>query len=403
MTTDIKQWYKQTKVGMIPNDWSLNFLDEEKIDILYGYAFDSQKFNIESIGMPIIRIRDLLNSSISTFFNWEYDEKYIITRWDMLVWMDWEFNIILRENIDSLLNQRICKISSISHNISQKLLYYILIKQLKKIEEKTSFTTVKHLSGKDIRKIEIPLPTNPKEQEKIADILSSIDELIEKTDKVIETQKKLKDGLLSRLMREGEGEKIKFKNLLEKVIDNRGKTPPLQSEWIKLIETYHLNNESIWFVNIWDKRQKYVSTDTYNTFFRAGHPQKWDILFSLVWERIPQSNLVNTDYDFCIWQNLVGFRFNEKVSNIFMAQLFTSNYFKNIVKGIKMSNAQPSIKLSQLVEVELMIPRNSENVWKKLMSIDKLIANEQICRNQLETIKKWLMDKLLIGEMRVKL
>ena len=48
---------------------------------------------------------------------------------------------------------------------------------LKRIEEKTPFVTVKHLSAKELNKIEIPV-LSLEEQRKIAETLSKVDELI---------------------------------------------------------------------------------------------------------------------------------------------------------------------------------------------------------------------------------
>ena len=65
------------------------------------------------------------------------------------------------------------------------------------------------LSKNNLKKIRIPLPPL-KEQQKIASILSNVDELIQKTEQIIEQTQRLKKGLMQRLLTKGIGH-TKFK------------------------------------------------------------------------------------------------------------------------------------------------------------------------------------------------
>ena len=58
-------------------------------------------------------------------------------------------------------------------------------KKLKNIEDKTSFVTVKHLSARELSTIEFTMPEYEK-QRKIADILVSIENIIEKKKQELE-------------------------------------------------------------------------------------------------------------------------------------------------------------------------------------------------------------------------
>ena len=66
------------------------------------------------------------------------------------------------------------------------------------------------LSKNNLKKIRIPLPPI-KEQQKIASILSNVDELIQKTEQIIEQTQRLKKGLMQRLLTKGIGH-TKFKS-----------------------------------------------------------------------------------------------------------------------------------------------------------------------------------------------
>jgi type I restriction enzyme S subunit len=132
----------------------------ELVEILSGFAFDSEKFG-DSGDMPIVRIRDVIRGHSSTFYNGEFDKKYVLRDGDMLIGMDGEFNLAKWQGGPAVLNQRVCRISASSGILDDGYLFRFLPSALKAIENVTPFVTVKHLSVKTIRDIEIPLPPLP--------------------------------------------------------------------------------------------------------------------------------------------------------------------------------------------------------------------------------------------------
>ena len=156
----------------------------QHLNILSGFAFKSSHFNSQGKGMPIIRIRDVGQSKSSTFYDGEYDENYVIRKGDFLVGMDGEFRLAEWKGPDSLLNQRVCKIEPDSTVIDRRYFYHMLPAELKRIEDTTSFVTVKHLSVKKIKEIEIPLPPLAT-QKKIAEILDAADAHRQKTKQLL--------------------------------------------------------------------------------------------------------------------------------------------------------------------------------------------------------------------------
>ncbi len=128
-------------------------------DIQYGYPFDSANFSTSANdGMPLIRIRDVKDGYSNTYYKGDYPKEYIIHKGDYLVGMDGEFNIAPWKSGDALLNQRVCKVSSKSNEVSIGYLYRFLTKELKKIEDETPYVTVKHLSAKRLNQVLLPVP-----------------------------------------------------------------------------------------------------------------------------------------------------------------------------------------------------------------------------------------------------
>ena len=147
----------------------------EVCTIQYGFPFDSAKFS-DSNGMPLIRIRDVVRGYSETYTTEEYKSEYIVHENDLLIGMDGEFNIAKWGKTPALLNQRVCRLAP-KDSIDKDYLFYFMPIALKRIEEKTPFVTVKHLSAKELNKIEIPV-LSLEEQRKIAETLSKVDKLI---------------------------------------------------------------------------------------------------------------------------------------------------------------------------------------------------------------------------------
>lgn len=147
----------------------------EVCTIQYGFPFDSAKFS-DSNGMPLIRIRDVVRGYSETYTTEEYKSEYIVHENDLLIGMDGEFNIAKWGKTPALLNQRVCRLAP-NDSIDKDYLFYFMPIALKRIEEKTPFVTVKHLSAKELNKIEIPV-LSLEEQRKIAETLSKVDKLI---------------------------------------------------------------------------------------------------------------------------------------------------------------------------------------------------------------------------------
>lgn len=144
--------------------------------IQYGYAFDSKLFTEDSSYPQLARIRDVKRGYSETYYKGDYSIDYVINKGDLLIGMDGEFNIARWKRNLSLLNQRVCKISA-NELIDEEYLRYSLMVKLKKIEERTAFVTVKHLSAKELNKIQFDLP-NKVEQIKISNLLNSIEKII---------------------------------------------------------------------------------------------------------------------------------------------------------------------------------------------------------------------------------
>lgn len=164
------------------------------LNILSGFAFNSKQFNDQGDGMPLIRIRDVGKDSSETFYSGDFDEKFIVKPGDILIGMDGDFRLAVWQGERALLNQRVCKVESKGEVIDRGYLIHMLPRELQRIEDSTSYATVKHLSVKKIKAIEMPLPPLD-EQKRIAEILDEADRVRKKTQALIDKYDELAQSL----------------------------------------------------------------------------------------------------------------------------------------------------------------------------------------------------------------
>ena len=138
------------------------------LEIQNGFAFKADQFGTDE-GMPIIRIRDIKPSRTETTYAGEYERSYLVENGDLLIGMDGEFNSTIWSGGQALLNQRVCKLHSFNGVLKEYVARLLPIK-LKEIEDATYAVTVKHISAKQIKAIQIPHPPLEVQREIVAEI-----------------------------------------------------------------------------------------------------------------------------------------------------------------------------------------------------------------------------------------
>ena len=213
----LQDTYKDTKIGRIPKDWEvLKIIDIKENSLLGG----NYKNGEGEKGIPLIKMGNLdrgkikLNKIQNIPETLVYDNIHILKEGDFLfntrntLELVGKVAIWRNELPKALYNSNLLKIDFIKSKVhSTKFMNYVfnsdlVIKKLRGLA--TGSTSVAAIYNKDLFKLKVPIPPLP-EQHKIADILSTVDEQISTTDKIIEKSKELKKGLMQKLFSEGIG------------------------------------------------------------------------------------------------------------------------------------------------------------------------------------------------------
>lgn len=362
---------------------------EDVVDVLTGYAFPSKHFN-EEAGIPLIRIRDLKSHDSKTLYDGEYDDKYMVYPSDILVGMDGEFNIVKWKGPKALLNQRVAKLSSLDHRqLLDDFLYYRLGGELKKIEAKTPSTTVKHLAKKDIHNLVLMVPPVG-EQAKVSEILSTVDEAIEKTEAITATMKRARRGVIRELLTRGIGHNrfkqttigeipeawdvSQFKDVLTVAYGKSQKDVEVEESDIPILGTGGVIG--------WSKEAMYDQPSV--LIGRKGtidKPQYMETPFwtidTLFYTKINES-LVIPKFIYYVFQTINWLRYNE-------------------------ATGVPSLSATNISTIRFAKPSLEEQakIVATLTTMDEKIEQEERKAEMLSLIKQGLLQVLLTGKIRV--
>jgi len=258
------------------------------------------------------------------------------------------------------------------------------------------------------------------EQRKIAAILSSVDNAIEKTKAVIEQTKVLKKGLMQELLTRGiPGRHKKFK-----------KTPigKIPEEWevVKLREIAHIqtgiainkkikveNSISVPYLRVANVQDgfvdlsevKYISVD--KIFLKRYLLQKGNVLFNEGGDndKLGRGCVWEATIDPCIHQNHVfAVHCTSKVSPYYLALYAESPKGKEyFLSASKQTTNLASMNSSQLKLFPIPLPslEEQQQIIYSLKAISKIEASNSSCLINLHEIKSALMQVLLTGEKRV--
>jgi len=190
----------------------------------------------------------------------------------------------------------------------------------------------------------------------------------------------------------------KLKDLIDLIVDNRGKTPPVITKGIPLIETNSLGRRRVNYGAV----KKYVTEKTFNSWFRK-HLKENDVLFSTVGQTGIMA-LYDDSTKAGIAQNIIGLRANEQTSGDFLYYLLSERRNNNKFKQIEMIAVQPSVKVSQMIHLKFRIPTISEQkkIADFLTAVDKRIEIIDKKVELLKQYKKGVMQKIFSQQIRFK-
>ena len=251
------------------------------------------------------------------------------------------------------------------------------------------------------------------EQKKIAEILTTVDDGIEETDRIIEKTKELKKGLMQKLLTRGIGHK-KFKKTEIGEIPEEWEVMRLK-EAVK--EFYNGGTPDTKVKEYWDGDIPWATgADFVNK--RIGQIRRYITIEGVknsATNVIPKGNLLVVTrtgvgklaiapFDIAISQDITGvITDDKKLLPDFIYRFF--DYHEKKLKSFVQGTSINGLLREDLALISICVPKLKEQkeITNILSDVDSEIDTEEFYKQNLETLKKSLMQVLLTGKVRVKL
>jgi len=280
----------------------------------------------------------------------------------------------------------------------------------KQVISTSSQTTRALTNGRFLSNVSILVPINPKEQFKIAESLSNIDELINHLELLIRKKKNIKQGATQEFLTrkkkiEGFEGDWKFKDFPLVCWFQEG--PGLRNwqftkEGMKVINVTNLENG---YLNL-KRTDRHISMDEFNKIYKHFEIDDKDIVVASSGNSYAKVAVVRKkDLPLMMNTSVIRFKPLNGLDYNFLLEFLKSSQFKDQIDFLITGGAQPNFGPAHLQQIKIKLPttKNEQSVIGQILKdMDSEIKELEKKRDKYIMIKKGMMQKLLTGEIRLK-
>jgi len=381
-----KTTYKQTELGLIPEDWEVKKLGELG-KIINGLTYSPE--NIKENGTLVLRSSNVQNDKIV------YDDNVFVEE-------NISFNPTKKDDVlicvrngsrgligkTALIDEQASNVAfgafmAIYRSNSNNYIYnYFKSNYFFKEVHKNLGATINSINNNDLKKFKIPLPPLP-EQKKIADCLSTWDVAIEKQNALI-------NALTDRK-----------KALMQQLLTGKKRLPGFSGEWkeVKLGDISIKKSSTLQANSLEENNGEFKVYGASGIVANIDFYNESEEYIGIVKDGSGVGNLMLCDAKSSVLGTLDIIK-NNKKSNLFFIYLILS---KIHFEKYKVGGAIPHIYYRDYSREKINIPSLSEQtaIAEILTIADRELQLQKEKLAQLQTQKKGLMQVLLTGKKRL--
>ncbi|EEP60636.1 restriction endonuclease subunit S [Sulfurihydrogenibium yellowstonense] len=410
----VENKFKETEIGLIPEDWEVMRLGEVA-EITMGQSPPGDTYNTYGKGIPFLQGKAEFGNISPKHIKYTTKPLKIAKKGSVLISVRAPVGDVNIANMDYCIGRGLASLN-LKNGINEFLFYSLLF--FKHLIEKESYGSVfKAINKENLARLKIPLPPL-EEQKAITDILSTVQNTTEKTEKVINATKQLKKSMMKHLFTYGavavdEIDKVKLKESeiglipedwevvrLGDIVNFKiGRTPPRKNK------DYWTNGKYYW-VSISDMKNPYinntsemVSEKAHKEIFKEKLTPAGTLLMSFKLT-IGRTAILNVD----AYHNEAIISIYPKENKVLKEFLF---YY---LPAVDYSNLQDkaikgnTLNTSKLNKIPIPLPPLDEQqkIANILTTIDQKIQAEEKKKEALQNLFKTLLQQLMTGKIRVK-
>ena len=312
--------------------------------------------------------------------------------------------------------QGICGIV-LKDDVSADYFYHLLVSKKRQLNTLSQGSTIKETRPPTIKKIQINLPPLP-EQKKIASILTSVDEVIENTQKQIDKLQDLKKATMNELLTKGIGH-TEFKDSelgripksweVRTLGDLANVTKLAGFEYTEHFD-YSVGGEIIALraLNLDGGKLDLTNVQTIPKSVSDALPRSklfyGDILISYVGS-VGDLGFIYDNDRFHLAPNVAKIScYQDRVNAQFILHQLLSDRVQKNIEDLTTITSQPSLNMANIRKLRFLVsPTKEQNeIVNILSSINAKTVKLNQKLSQTQSLKKSLMQDLLTGKVRVQ-
>lgn len=359
-------------------------------------------------GFPFIQVFDvddnfkLKTNTKSKISKAAAEQSVFIKKGTVIVTIQGSIGRVAITQYDAYIDRTLLLFEEFFQDIDTKYFSYVLFKLFEIEKEKAPGGIIKTITKEVLSDFNVNIPQIT-EQQKIADCLSSLDELITAHNDKLETLKNHKKGLLQNLFPQ-ENQKVPNYRFPEFVNDGEWEEKPLSKVTSSIFDGTHqtpnYTDNGIPFFSVENivsgNKNKYISREDYKIATSKNKPEKGDILLTRI-GKIGFSAIVDWEYEFSIYVTLACIKKSTFYNSYYLHYYFQSENYQKEIFSKSLLNAVPcKINMNELRETKVLLPilKEQQKIADCLLAVDNLINAQTEKIEQLKAHKKGLMQGL---------
>jgi len=410
---ELKHGYKQTEVGVIPEDWEVKALGEIG-EVLIGLTY--KPTDVRQHGTLVLRSSNIQNDTLAfednVFVETTIPERIRVQRGDVLVCVRNGSRDLIGKSV--LLDERtegmtfgafMAVYRSQIGNLTSYLFQSSILKR--QINEHLG-ATINQITNKSLNSFRIPIPPAEVEQQAIAEALSNVDGLLGGLDRLIAKKRVLKQAAMQQLL------------------TGQTRLPGFQGEWevktigdsIDLVTGFPFPSEQYCDSGIRLLRGSNVKRGA--TDWTSDLVQYWpsmtpsiaryelregDLVIAMDGSLVGRSyaRLQHQDLPAVLLQRVARIR-SAKLDIRFLTQFVGSSTFISYCDSVKTVTAIPHISPSDIRNFTIPIPSDIAEqvaIAEVLTHMDEELEALEQRRDKTRALKQAMMQELLTGRTRL--
>jgi len=422
---EVRSGYKQTEVGVIPEDWEVKQIGAFEPFVTSG-SRGWAMFYAES-GSPFVRITNLSRTCIypdmrdlrfvQIAANDSEGARTQLLDGDVLISITADIGIVGHVTMSvpkpAYINQHIALVRFDSTRVNSRFVSYFLAseKPQRLFRALTDSGAKAGMNLTTVQRILIALPPTRAEQEAIAEALSDADALIESLDQLLAKKRQLKQGAMQELLTgkkrlpgfsgAWEVERLgdlgsTFGGLTGKTKRDFGHGPARYITFMNIMANVVIDSGTFEFVDIkpTESQNRVANGDL---FFNGSSETPEEVGMCAVLTQNVQDVYLNS---FCF-----GFRFRNEVSadGCYLAYFFRSRVGRELLRSLAQGATRYNLSKTALLKVTFALPHLPEQsaIAATLSDMDAELAALEAKLTKARSVKQGMMQELLTGRIRL--